>query len=438
MKNLLIFVSCLLAYLLAIGSELSFDYSVFWVKDSQNFVECYYSLPYSSLPFTLKGDTSSSSLSLYLYIDGLLRDSLSRFLSVPKGLETSPHLSIIDGFGFFQRKGVYPFELVFLLGKKEKRIALIDTIFSFDFQNSPSLSSILLATYLGADSLTGRFYRNGFWFNPNPSCLFNRSKGNLAYAYLEVYNLTENGPYEVEYKIKGPVASREARSRQRRTPRGEKEQEWSIGKKIDTARMKNFVLPLAFSIRGLKEDNYTLKVSVTDLVTGKKVVREKDFWVQEEASIRFRRIDTLSVASPRDEEEVFLLIASAPERENFQRLSPEDKARYLSLYFQKVDYSEIKNRLSYIDEKFGRERRKGERARIILKYGIPDEIESHHFKENVRAHEHWYYHDRNYHFIFMTIHDIGEPILLWSNVKEERNYPGWERFIDPEEYEILR
>lgn len=416
-KTIFYFISPLLYFILSFGSELSFDYTVFWVKDSQNFVECYYSLPYSSLPFTHKGDTSFSSLSLYLYIDGLLRDSLSRSLSVPKGLETSPYLSIIDGFGFSQKKGVYPFELVFLLGKnkKDKRFNLIDTIFSFDFQDSPSLSSILLATYLGADSLTGRFYRNGFWFNPNPSCLFNRSKGNLAYAYLEAYNLTENGPYEIEYKIKG------------------KEQEWSIGKKVDTARVKNFALPIAFSIRGLKEDAYALKVSVIDLTTGKKMTREKNFSVKEESSSKM--IDTLSL---KNQEEIFLLVASAPERERFQRLSPGDKANYLRFYFRRVDYSEMKKRLSYIKEKFGWERRKGERARIILKYGIPDEIESHHFKENVRPHEHWYYHDRNYHFIFMTIHDIGEPILLWSNVKEERNYPGWERFIDPEEYEILR
>ncbi|MEO0100109.1 MAG: GWxTD domain-containing protein [candidate division WOR-3 bacterium] len=404
----------LLPFILTWAQEIAFDYSVFWVSDSLNFVECYYSLPYTSLPFKTKDDTSFSYLTLYLYLDGLLRDSLSRTLSVPKGIENFSYLSVVDGFGFFQKKGIYPLELVVFLGEREKKFRLFDTVLSFDFQKSPSLSSILFANYLGGDSLIGRFYRNGFWFTPNPARVFKRSREqNLAYAYLEVYNLTKNEPYEVNYRIKGNGG------------------EWRIGGKIDTAHARNFVLPLSFSIRGLKEGNYTLKVSVTDRKTGGKAEREKEFTVQEE-------IEESLPFSLREKEEIFLLVARDEEKKNFQKLSPQDKEAYLQFYFQKVDYEEMKRRISYINEKFGKKGRKGERARIVLKYGIPDEIESHLFKENVRPHEHWYYRNLNYHFLFMYIRDVGEPVLLWSNVKEERNYPGWERFVDPEEYEELR
>jgi GWxTD domain-containing protein len=183
----------------------------------------------------------------------------------------------------------------------------------------------------------------------------------------------------------------------------------------------------------MKEGSYTLKVSVTDLKTKKKAEREKVFWVEEEG-LAGKIIDSLLF---RSQEEVFLIIASEKEKKNYEKLSPEGKPFYLKRYFKDVDYPEIKRRVDYIDKNFAGNR-KGERARIILKYGIPDEIESHTFKENVRAHEHWYYRDRNYHFIFMYIRDVGEPVLLWSNVKGERNYPGWERFIDPDEYEELR
>jgi GWxTD domain-containing protein len=400
---------------LLISSELAFDYVPFWVGEDKNFIECYFSLPYSSLPFSLKGDTLFTSLSLYLYINNLLRDSISRSLSAPKGIEMA-NLSIIDGFGFFQKEGVYPFELVIVFDKGKKKLNLLDTFLSPDFREIPSLSPILFATYLGADSLKGRFYRNGFWFNPNPKRSFNRSKEKgLAYAYLEVYNLTENGPYEVDYRIKG------------------NQKEWVLGQKVDTARKRNLVLPISFSVLGMKEGSYTLKVSVTDLKTKKKAEREKVFWVEEEG-LAGKIIDSLLF---RSQEEVFLIIASEKEKKNYEKLSPEGKPFYLKRYFKDVDYPEIKRRVDYIDKNFAGNR-KGERARIILKYGIPDEIESHTFKENVRAHEHWYYRDRNYHFIFMYIRDVGEPVLLWSNVKGERNYPGWERFIDPDEYEELR
>ncbi len=391
--------------------SLAIDYTSFWVKDSFNFLEFYYSLPYSSIPLAIKGDTLIGSFSLYFQIEGVISDSMRKILYAPRDIPIK-HLSVLDGFGFLLKRGKYPFKLSLSSPDGKMSLFVIDTILSPDFQNSLSLSPLVFATYLGPDSLKGRFYRNGFYFNPNPSRSFSLG---LASVYLEVYNLTKGSPYEITYSIK-----------EREGERG-----WVLATKRDTARETNFVIPFSFSTAGLTKGHYTLSVSVLDLKTNQEASAAKEFSVQREE-------EPQTEPSAGDWEEVFFLLASEREKERYKNFSAEEKVSYLKNYFRRVNYFETKKRLNYIDEKLGKNKRNTPQAKVILKYGIPDEIESHTFKENVRPHEHWYYHNKNYHFIFMNIRDVGEPVLLWSNVPGERNYPGWERFVDPDEYEALR
>lgn len=391
--------------------ELAVDYGAFWVADTQNFIEFYYSFPYSSLRFEAKGETLISRFSRNFYVNGRLVDSASSLVRVLKGVEMEK-LVRLEGFGIFKGVGKCPYKMV--LSQDESSFSFSDTFVSFDFRERPSLSSIVFASYLGQDSLQGLFYRNGYFFTPNPRRVFGRPQAELVYVYLEVYNLTsESASYEVTYTIKG------------------KDREWQLAQKKERAKFANFVLPFSFSCAGIPAGNYLLSVTVRDLISGNSAKREKDFIVEH------KETPSPVTKIPAEEEEVFFLIATDVEKARYKRLSEENKAAYLAQYFKRMGAC-LRERLSYVDEKFGKKQRKSDRARVVLKYGIPPEVEVHPFKENVPYHEHWRYPDKSYHFIFMCIKGEPEPILLWSNVRGERNYPGWERYIDPEERDELR
>ncbi len=405
---------------ICLGNELAVSYGAFWVVDTQNFIEFYYSLPYSSLSHQEKGDTFFASFRLLFYLDGSLRDSLRKTVRLKKNYRTSS-LSILDGFGIFQRAHPLPSLYQLDIMTESSLFSVTDTLKSFDFQASPSLSSIIFATYVGTDSLVGRFYRNGYYFNPAPARRFGES-AKIAYVYLEVYNLTtDTTRYEVTYSI-----LKEGKERQ-------------LAHFTERANKRNFVLTFGFSTAGLKEGKHTLLVTIKDCSSGKQAQRAGDFYVYHQKPSSPQSLIKVQEGEMLFElENAFIILAQEREKTDYKNLTTdEDKLSYLKRYFAKTDYREIKSRLAWIDKNLGKKRHFSDRARIIMKYGIPSEIEVHSFKEQVRYHEHWYYLDKNYHFLFMTIHG-EEPILLWSNVVTERNYPGWEKYIDPDEYNLFR
>ena len=44
-----------------------------------------------------------------------------------------------------------------------------------------------------------------------------------------------------------------------------------------------------------------------------------------------------------------------------------------------------------------------DQGRIYLKYGEPDEVETHMMIEHAKPHEHWRYYQTGYHFIFVDV-----------------------------------
>ncbi len=416
------------------------DYAVFWIRDTLNFVEFYYSVPYSFFAFeTLRtSETLSSQFHLNLAIHSNLRETLAtpyqstKVIRILKGIPLE-NLARLEGIGFYQGAGRFPFKLTISQATKTftfsahsvRELKATDTLFSPDFRTTPAISSILFASYLGPDSLKGLFYRNGYYFTPNPSRRFTKDD-KFVYVYLEVYNLSsDTSSYEVTYTIKG------------------ESQEWILCQKREKARKRNFVLPFSFPVAGMADGKYKLSVTVEDLSLRERAKREKEFII---ASLPYEEISRIQTPLDTVLEDAFFLIATEKEKMSYKKLPEEDKRTYLAQYFKRKEYftsgeenlSEIRERLAYVEKNFGKRRRASDRARIVMKYGIPPEIEVHSFKENVPYHEHWRYPDKNYHFIFMTIKGEQEPILLWSNVPKERNYPGWERYIDPDEYEELR
>ncbi|RKX71772.1 hypothetical protein DRP53_00360 [candidate division WOR-3 bacterium] len=72
-------------------------------------------------------------------------------------------------------------------------------------------------------------------------------------------------------------------------------------------------------------------------------------------------------------------------------------------------------RIRYAEENFkmGDLGWRSDRGKIYIKYGPPDEIESHPFEAATRAYEIWYYYNRNLKFIFIDRYGFGRYELLY-------------------------
>ena len=123
----------------------------------------------------------------------------------------------------------------------------------------------------------------------------------------------------------------------------------------------------------------------------------------------------------------------------FRKLNTSAKAEYILQYWKNLDptpdtkdnehLNSIQKRFSYASKNFSWGDKKGwetERGRILIKYGIPDEIDRHYFDENNKPYEIWYYRtNRELYYVFGDVNANGNFILLDSNKENEISNPSW-------------
>ncbi len=127
----------------------------------------------------------------------------------------------------------------------------------------------------------------------------------------------------------------------------------------------------------------------------------------------------------------------------FKKLSASAKVEYIIQYWKDLDptpgtndneyLNSIQQRFLYALENFSWGNIKGwktERGRILIKNGIPDEIDRHYFDQNNKPYEIWYYHtNRELYYVFGDINANGNFILLDSNKENEISNPSWRTFV---------
>lgn len=141
--------------------------------------------------------------------------------------------------------------------------------------------------------------------------------------------------------------------------------------------------------------------------------------------------------------DVFQCVASPDEMSDYDKLTDEAKSRFLNSYFtgkssqmqtgKNAYLAELYNRYKYANENFGwagREGWKSDRGRILIKYGMPEEI-NHHFSEiDTNPYAVWIYEDnRRFEFIFGDLRNDGRLTLLHATIEGETSNPYWKEQI---------
>ncbi|MHB8579236.1 MAG: GWxTD domain-containing protein [Ignavibacteriaceae bacterium] len=136
-------------------------------------------------------------------------------------------------------------------------------------------------------------------------------------------------------------------------------------------------------------------------------------------------------------------IATPEQYKLYENLNLSGKAQFLIQFWQEKDDSHdingnkylarIKDRYNYANQHFGNSKQEGwstDRGSILIKYGMPDEIENHSFETDSVPYEIWYYHqNKNYEFDFADLHNSGNYELVNSTKENEVQNWQWKELI---------
>lgn len=135
--------------------------------------------------------------------------------------------------------------------------------------------------------------------------------------------------------------------------------------------------------------------------------------------------------------------ASSEQYEFFQNLNATGKAEFLIRFWRDNDptpgtlenefLTNIQQRFQYAQEHFrwgGEGGDVSDRGRVLIKYGMPDEIETHHSEADAAPYEIWIYRQpRMDLFIFGDLRSDGQFMLLHSTKENEVRNASWAELI---------
>jgi GWxTD domain-containing protein len=424
---------CFIPFVLMIftsGFPLALDYVSFRFSKNLNLVELYYSVPYQDLIYRTEHDSIIADVRIDYSIHSFFSpdsivDSAYRRLSLFSFKQAQQRdLTMVDQVVFYARPGKYWLNFTVSSPNPEKpaKIGFLSDTFEInDFSDSLGLSDIEMAAQISLDTTEGKFNKSGLLIMPNPSGQFGLAYDQIN-VYLELYNMMPDSfPFEITYAVldsnRMPIKTF--------TPEKRKKDGSSVS------------LTFALSAKGLKPGSYFLFVRLRDLSIGKEVTKYKRFFIASPAVISQKSVIYRPIsAEERRYYEAIQFLATEREIRQFKKLSVEGKEKFLETFWAKHDFPEFLSRIQYTDLHFGFGRKEGhetDRGRIYIKYGPPDEIEDLPMTEYSNPQQRWRYYNKGLIFVFVDINGNGNLQFIYSNTREERNHPDWEKYINTEE-----
>ncbi|QXD16375.1 GWxTD domain-containing protein [Rhodocaloribacter litoris] len=330
--------------------------------------------------------------------------------------------------------------------RQRAELTLQRDVFIPDFSNPGlvGLSDLTLATAIEPSrDRENPFYKNGLVIRPNANQLFGSNLRRLFY-YGEVYNLPAVLGDDASYTVLAYIAEanlpQPLPDYQQRTQRPVRHPD---------------VLAGSFDISRLPSGSYFLRIALLNEANEALAEQARKFFVYnpgvERAGPTLVETDfENSQYAAMSEEEVSRafahidLIATEQERRRMKGLRTlEARQRFLMEFWDKRDPNpnttvnefkdEFYQRLQYANDRYTSSLAEGwetDRGRILIKYGLPTNIEPHLFDRGVAPHEIWVYNnipgEGQAQFIFADRNGFGQFELIHSTVAGERRLANWQ------------
>lgn len=438
--------------------QLTFDYSTFAYDETESLVDLYMAFEAASLPFVQADGGFIASVPIYLrmapasvVVPGALEPETVWADSSELRFAIRDTLTIAQGQQFVHLDralvppGEYAVEVRVPASGRTPELRVVSEVRVPSYaETRVRLSDLLLASRIAPGAAPDDpFYRNGLSVQPNATALFGEGLSTLYY-YAEAYNATGAadgaGTYQTNLFIakantSTPISGLEKRQSREARP-------------VD-------VLVGSFDLSQLPTGSYLLRAHVID--PGGSVIAERNrkFFhynpsVQTETpeTAPEQTFETSAFAMLTDEEaetmmeQITIILTDSEKRRASSLPTADAKRRFLrdawavrdpnpntSVNEFKVEYD---TRIQFANDRFGSNRGEGwksDRGRVLLRYGIPPEIEPHLFDQGVEPHEIWTYTnipgEGQSIFVFADPRGFGDFRLLHSSVRNERSNPGW-------------
>jgi GWxTD domain-containing protein len=260
---------------------------------------------------------------------------------------------------------------------------------------------------------------------PNPWRRYGALNSRLSFFY-EIYNLPSGGNLKGEYTITNNA--------------GETVKQLSDIKYGNSS--ENLSVVLGINISRLPTGTYDLNIIIDDSGDGNSYSQSRTFEVIQLDSI------TQNAGLTEEEAEIeggLIKYIGTPSEYNFyENLDLAGKTRYVINFWAEKDptpgtreneyLQKIMERFRYADKNFKWGKVPGwksDRGRVIIKYGMPDDIDYHNTEADMKNYEVWTYNqDKKFIFVFADLRSNGNYRLIHSTKEGEVSDPNWRDYLN--------
>jgi GWxTD domain-containing protein len=315
-------------------------------------------------------------------------------------------------------------------GKRRQRIEKELVLSAFP-SDSLSISDITIASQIIKAKAENEFTKYGYDVVPNAERSFSQQSP-MLYYYFECYGLQGTGSYEVAVSVLSLNEDVIQSYPMREKPKpGASAVEWGG---VNTA--------------GLRSGIYKLAIDVHDPVSDMKQRQTKTFYVLKTNDLAgMPQLATNPYLDLTEEEldEIYAtmkIIMDTREKELYEQSGVEGKANVLHAFWLRNDpdpetaYNEFKtdfyNRVQMANDLYRAEKLDGwktDRGRVLLQYGVPNNVERTESSQERKPFEIWSYYgiQGGVEFIFVDRTGYGSYKLVHSTARDEGRDYNWER-----------
>lgn len=428
--------------------NIQIDFSQFRGDQDRSILEIYYSIPRNAITHyeTENGIEGEYNFQCrILYKDEIVSNLSWKGQDAASSLiDIIPTQTIIDYHLLLLKPNEYKIEIDFLSGDMKIINLTSQTIKIENFEdNQLKFNDIQFCSLIERMDTSNRFSKNGYQLTVNPSSIFGTQWSTLYY-YSEIYNLNIlDEKLDSTYSVITMIKNQD----------GKVIEELPEKRKV---RLGTSLVNVGEIFVGyLKSGAYDLEIKVIDNSNNASNIVVKRFYI-------YRPADFLASSSNSENENNILTsafigfgeeeldrefkfvkyIATSEEKDSYEKLNLEGKRKFMvnfwmdrnqknrdfdqdfrRVYFDRMDFA---NRRYSTSGKKGWQTNPG---RIILVYGIPDELDKFTSQATMNQYEIWQYYNvqGGVQFVFVDDRGYGDLRLVHSTAVNEIQDYDWQR-----------
>lgn len=408
------------------------DFTAFQGKEGKTYQEFYLMLYADELNEIMKSGEKSCVFDVTSEInqkdnDDLISNSWQTEAKITQDSLDLRSLAIYDQWGHYLHPGLYRLHVSVkdANGSRNGEVNEWINIISFNSNNILS-SQIEFVSDARSTNEKSRFDKANKIVIPNPTRRYGVLNPTL-YFYYELYNLPELDTRNLITTYS--IIDREDKIIKTYPP------------KTIIPRGENISILHGLSVLQVPSGIYYLSANISDSAEEIEVTIIRQFEI---IQTDYFQIQPLLTSEQADKASRLLkYIASPSEYNSYQKLSSSGKAQFLIRFWRDRDPSPgtlenelldaVKQRYHYSNDNFSWGSVDGwatDRGRVLIQYGMPEEIERFYFEDESHPYEIWIYsRQRLYEFIFADFQSNGNFVLLHSTMEGEIHNKQWKTLI---------